>query len=188
MERREREEAVSSALPYRDAKPVGAADFYFAINATFRFILQRLGPEALHAYWSDLGCRYFAPVAEQWRQGGGKAVADYWRAFFQAEPGAEVTVTEQEERITLDVQVCPAIRHLRANNREIVPCFCQHCFFVGDSLARQAGMALRVAGGNGSCRQTIYLRGAEAPPQHLEAIEEAQALETAGQGLRDIAP
>lgn len=168
------EEAVSSALPYRDTKPVGAADFYFAINATFRFLLQRLGPEGLHAYWSDLGRRYYAPVAEQWRQGGGMAVAEYWRAFFHAEPGAEVTVTEQEDRVTLDVEVCPAIRHLRAHQREIVPCFCQHCFFVGDSLAQQAGMALRVAGGNGSCQQIIYLRAADAPPQPLEAIEEAR--------------
>ncbi len=34
-------------LPYRDSKATGAADFYFAINATFRFIRETLGTEAL---------------------------------------------------------------------------------------------------------------------------------------------
>ena len=29
-------------LPYSDSKPIGAADFYFAINATFRFIEVKL--------------------------------------------------------------------------------------------------------------------------------------------------
>ena len=33
----------SSPLPFTDTKPTGAADFYFAINATFRFIQKRLG-------------------------------------------------------------------------------------------------------------------------------------------------
>ena len=49
-------------LPYSDTKPVGAADFYFAINATFQFIRRSLGAAALEEYWSDLGRWYFRPV------------------------------------------------------------------------------------------------------------------------------
>ena len=51
----------TSPLPYRDTKKVGAADFYFAINATFRFILERFGESGLRRYWGDLGSKYFAP-------------------------------------------------------------------------------------------------------------------------------
>ena len=86
-------------LPYKDAKPVGAADFYFAINATFRFLLARFGPDGLRKYWGDLGARYFAPVASGWRTGGLAAVADYWRAFFAAEPGAIKTQDGLEYRV-----------------------------------------------------------------------------------------
>ena len=167
-------EAMPSSLPYQDSKPVGAADFYFAINATFRFVLKRFGMQGLRDYWADMGRDYFAPVAAQWRQGAGRAVATYWRDFFRAEPEAVVTVTEHTNRVEVEVHVCPAIRHLRANQREIVPSFCQHCFYVGDAMAGQAGMALRVLGGNGSCRQTVYLNAAEAPEQSPEAIEEAR--------------
>ena len=47
---------MNDPLPYTDTKPVGAADFYFAINATFRFILRHLRMrEVLRRYWRDMG-------------------------------------------------------------------------------------------------------------------------------------
>ena len=49
-------------LPYVDTKPVGSADFYYATNATFRFILGRLGREGWIRYLEELGRGYFAPV------------------------------------------------------------------------------------------------------------------------------
>jgi hypothetical protein len=51
-------------LPYRDSKAQGAADFYFAINATFRFLQSRFGIEKLVKYWIELWeSSYFQPVA-----------------------------------------------------------------------------------------------------------------------------
>lgn len=161
-------------LPYTDTKPVGAADFYFAINATFRFVLGKFGIAGLREYWTDLGTKYFAPVSARWSAGGLPAVAEYWRAFFAAEPGAEVEAGEMEDAVTLDVKVCPAIKHLRDNGREIVPCFCQHCYFISEPIAAQAGLTVRIAGGNGSCRQTFLKRGAAMAPQDFTQIEEAK--------------
>jgi hypothetical protein len=164
--------APANDLPYTDTKPVGAADFYFAINATFRFILGKSGIEGLRRYWSDLGAQYFAPVSAMWKQRGLEGVAAYWRAFFAAEPGAEVNVSVSADAVTLDVKVCPAIKHLRAHGRAIVPCFCQHCYVIGEAIAAPAGFAARVEGGNGSCRQT-FLRREAAAPQDLARIKEA---------------
>ena len=163
----------AAPLPYTDAKPVGAADFYMAINATFRFVLAKFGIEGLRSYWSDLGANYFAPVTAQWTTGGLPAVAAYWRAFFAAEPGAEVEVSETKEDVTLDVKVCPAIKHLRAHGREIVPCFCQHCHFIGEATAQPAGFTVRIEGGNGACQQKFLPRSTTAAPQYLAQIKEA---------------
>jgi len=163
----------SSALPYTDTKPVGAADFYFAINATFRFILQKLGADSLRRYWTDLGRHYFAPVSDGWRRQGLAGVAAYWRAFFDAEPGGEVDVLAAENTVTLEVKVCPAIRHLRAHGREIVPCFCEHCYFVSEAMAVPVGLTVRIKGGNGSCQQTFARREANLPPQDFAKIKEA---------------
>ena len=160
-------------LPYRDTKPLGHADFYFAIQATFRFILARFGREGLVAYWRDLGARYHRPVGERWRAGGLRAVAEHWRAFFKHEPGAEVDVHESPDETRLEVRVCPAIRHLRADGREIVPVFCQHCYFVNEAVAEQAGLTVRVSGGNGCCTQRFMKRELAPAPQNLEDIATA---------------
>ena len=162
-----------SPLPYPDAKPVGAADFYFAINATFRFIGQRLGIEGLRRYWTDLGHNYFRPVSTNWLQNGLTGVAAYWRAFFQAEPGAEVEVTEGSDQVVIEVRVCPAITHLRRGGRAVFPQFCQHCYFQGEAMAAAAGMAMRLEGGNGSCRHAYALSRSDLPAQDLNAIAEA---------------
>lgn len=165
--------SAARPLPYTDTKPVGAADFYFAINATFRFVLEKFGIEGLRQYWTELGTRYFAPVSVRWSAGGLPAVADYWRAFFAAEPGAEVEINADGTSATLNVRVCPAIAHLRKGGREIVPCFCQHCYFIGEAMAAPAGLTIRVEGGNGSCRQVFLHRDAAPLPQDLARIKEA---------------
>jgi hypothetical protein len=163
-----------SPLPYTDTKPVGAADFYFAINATFRFIQEKFGVEGLRRYWRELGANYYAPVSARWGAGGLAAIADYWRAFFAAEPGADVDVSESGDVVRLQVKRCPMIAHLRAGGREIVPCFCQHCYFVSEAMAAPAGFTVRVRGGNGACTQTFHSQSAAPPPQELAQIEEAR--------------
>lgn len=160
-------------LPYTDSKPVGAADFYFAINATFRFILKKFGLVGLRQYWSDLGTRYFAPVSAAWKVRGPDGVAEYWRAFFAAEPEAQVEVSSTRDSVALDVKVCPAIRHLRKGQREIVPCFCQHCYFISEAMAQPANFTVRIEGGNGSCRQIFSRRAANVPAQDFARIREA---------------
>lgn len=162
-----------SALPYTDSKKVGAGDFYFVINATFRFIEQRFGHVGLRRYWQELGSTYYAPVTTAWKLGGLPAVAGYWRAFFDAEPGAEVQVDSTPDQVSLNVRVCPAIKHLRAHAREIVPCFCQHCYYVSEAMAVPAGLTVRVEGGNGACRQTFLPSHPALPPQGLAQIKEA---------------
>ena len=163
-----------SPLPYKDTKTVGAADFYFAINATFRFLSQRFGREGLIEYWRDLGKQYFAPVTERWRVGGLPSVAEYWRAFYAAEPGADVCVSETPGEVLVDVRVCPAIKHLRENGRQILPSFCQHCYYLSDSIGETAGVSVRVEGGNGACRQRFFRSDTAEPPQDLARIMEAR--------------
>lgn len=164
-----------SDLPYRDTKPQGAADFYYATNATFRFLLGRLGPAGWTRYLTDLGRGYFEPVNRQWRAGGLGAVARYWRAFFAAEPGAVVDVIESPDRVEVVVKECPAIKHLRAGGREIVREYCQHCYHLGVARAEAAGLTMRLAGGNGDCCHTYAMPAAGLAVQDMACIAEARA-------------
>lgn len=163
-----------SSLPYTDSKPVGAADFYFVINATFRFIERRFGLDGLRRYWQQLGESYYAPVSAEWKRGGLAAIASYWRAFFQAEPGGNVEVKLNDDSVVIDVRACPAIRHLREHGRQIIPCYCQHCYYVSEAIAAAAGYAARIEGGDGSCRQVFRPHAADMPPQQLTLIKEVK--------------
>ena len=164
-----------STLPYQDTKPQGSADFYYAINATFRFILKRRGQESWIRYLEELGRGYFAPVNRQWAKGGLAAVARYWRDFFAAEPGAVVEVTEHRDHVELLVRECPAIKHLRGGGREIVKEYCQHCYHLGESRAAAAGFTMRLSGGNGRCTHVFARQLIELPPQQLARIEETRS-------------
>ncbi len=165
---------ADSALPYRDTKPQGSADFYFATNATFRFLIARLGPAGWRGYLEELGRGYFAPVNQAWRAGGLPAVARYWREFFAAEPGAEADVEQHADRVEVRVKVCPAIKHLRNHQRAIVPEYCRHCAILGAARAAEAGLAMRLCGGGGSCTQVFALPAAGLVPQDPTEIAEVR--------------
>jgi hypothetical protein len=132
---------------------VAAPDFLFAVNATFRHLHDTHGKEALVRYWQQLGHEYYRARWERWRRDGMEAIAADWRDYFDNEPGADVDVAIVEEAVQLDIRVCPAIKHLREQEREIVPCFCEHCDHVCGAMAAAAGYGFERTGGMGSCRQ-----------------------------------
>jgi hypothetical protein len=140
---------------------MAAGDFYFAINATFRFFQDRYGQAALEAYWRALGKGYYRPLIERFRSEGLPSVESYWRDFFEKEPGGEVSVNRKDNVVEIDVRDCPAIRWLKDHGREIVPTYCEHCRQVSGAIAEEAGLAFELEGGGGSCRQTFFSK--EAP-------------------------
>jgi hypothetical protein len=132
---------------------MSAPDFYFAVNATARHIHDEYGMDVLVDYWRSLGREYYRARSAKWREGGLPAIAQDWQAYFLQEPGAVVEVTVDDAAVQLDVQVCPAIKHLRECERDIVPYFCEHCDHTCGSMAEQAGYVFTRTGGMGSCHQ-----------------------------------
>lgn len=138
---------------------MAAGDFYFAINATFRFFQERYGEEALEKYWRALGRGYYRPLIDRFKREGLSGVAVYWRDFFEREPGGDFSVTRNGDRVEIDVRDCPAIRWLKDNGREIVPNYCEHCRHVSGAIAEEAGLGFKLEGGGGTCFQTFTVRG-----------------------------
>jgi hypothetical protein len=134
---------------------MSAPDFYFAINALFRHLHDRHGHGALIEYWRRLGTDYYARRTRTWKQGGVAAIADDWRAYFEREPQADVSVAVDDAygAVDLNIRVCPAIKHLRDHARDIVPYFCEHCDHVCGAMAQHAGYRFERVGGMGACRQ-----------------------------------
>lgn len=134
---------------------MSAPDFYFVNNAIFRHIHDRFGMSMLIRYWRQLGAEYYGPRASKWAAGEMADIASDWREYFSKEPQADVTITSSDCEVSIEVTVCPAIKHLRDNNREIVPYFCDHCDHITGAMAEIAGCRFERIGGMGSCRQTL---------------------------------
>jgi len=134
---------------------MSAPDFYFAINAIFRHLDERYGKEALIAYWRALGREYYRERIDAWRGGGPEAIAADWRRYFAEEPQAELDVSSSQHAVELNVRVCPAIKHLRDQGRDIVPYFCEHCDHTCGAMAEEAGYRFERSGGMGACRQSF---------------------------------
>jgi hypothetical protein len=64
-----------------------------------------------------------------------------------------VEVTLVDQGVELDIKVCPAIKHLGDQGRDIVPYFCEHCDHVCGAMAEAAGYEFQRTGGMGACRQ-----------------------------------
>lgn len=135
---------------------MAAPDFYFAVQAIFRHLHERYGPEALADYWRALAREYYRDRIAAWKSGGLAAVAADWQAYFSQEPQADVEIVAGGQEVELIVRVCPAIKHLRDHGREIVPYFCDHCDQTCGAMAEAAGLAFQRRGGMGACRQRFF--------------------------------
>lgn len=134
---------------------MSAPDFYFVNNAIFRHLHDRHGYDALVRYWRGLGTDYYRARSARWASAGPAALAADWQEYFLHEPQAEVDVHTDTRQTLLDIRVCPAIKHLRDNGRDIVPYFCEHCDHVCGAMAQAAGYSFQRTGGMGSCKQTF---------------------------------
>ena len=138
---------------------MSAGDFYFGINATFRFIHDTWGKDRLIDYWTSMAREYHGEVAERFREGGLEAVEEYWADYFANEPGGDVSVSRTPEGVEIDVRDCPAIRWLKEGGRDIVPYYCEHCLYTCTTIAEQSDMEFVLEGGQGTCRQRFSPKG-----------------------------
>jgi hypothetical protein len=141
---------------------MSAPDFYFAVNATARHIHDVYGMDTLVDYWRSLGLEYYAERVATWKAGDPSTIAEDWRRYFLAEPGAEVEVMANSTSATLAVRVCPAIKHLRESGRDIVPYYCDHCDHTCSAMAEKAGYVFTRTGGMGSCTQVFVQSAPDA--------------------------
>jgi hypothetical protein len=137
---------------------MAAGDFYFAINATFRFIYQRWGEQALIDYWRSMGREYCAGLSKQFQDGGLEEVERYWTDYFAAEPDGDVTVSRTDGAVVIDVHRCPAIEWLKRAGRQVMPLYCRHCFHVSSAIAEGASLVFELEGGDGTCHQVFRRR------------------------------
>jgi len=132
-------------------------DFHGALSYGIDFVVEKHGLDGLRRYLGGLANTVYAPLVERLRHEGLTALRDHWHEVFTAEDGT-FELHEDEGVLTLDVQACPAIAHMKAHGYAISPHFCEHTRLLNEAICARAGYACSVEADQeaGKCVQRFW--------------------------------
>jgi hypothetical protein len=95
-------------------------DFHGALSSALIYLEERFGPEAVSEYLRGFARAYYAPLSAELRTRGLEALADRLRRVYETE-GAELSLTFTGGSLTVEVEACPAVRHMRERGYAVSP-------------------------------------------------------------------
>ena len=121
------------------------------------FVVEKHGLEGLRRYLEGLAGTVYAPLVDRLRNEGLSALRDHWREVFTVE-GGKFELHEANGMLTLDVQECPAIAHMKAQGYPISPHFCEHTRLLNEAICTRAGYSCSVEADQdaGTCVQRFW--------------------------------
>lgn len=130
-------------------------DFHGATNCTIKYICENFGKDTLHEIFFKTGCDVYKDIREHLAGGDVSELLNFWRYFFDRE-GADYAIAENEEEITLTVNKCPAVEHLKKLGMEPHAEFCSQTVFVNNGICEETSYEIETQKtGDVSCLQVL---------------------------------
>ena len=109
------------------AAVIPSADFFGVYCATFRYIHDRFGREALEKFWAEYVADQFLWHLEKLvEEKGLQGMYEYW-SHALAEEEADFELELGPDYFAIDLRVCPALRWLRQHGKLCFEDYCAHC-------------------------------------------------------------
>ncbi len=90
-------------------------DFHGALSVGLDYLEKNFGEESVTEFLYQFARSFYAPLTDTTRDRGLAALEAHFRQIYSAE-GAAFEITASEDELTLRVEACPAVAHMRANN------------------------------------------------------------------------
>lgn len=87
-------------------------DFHGALNIAIDYLHTRFGEDAVREYVRRFARSYHAPLTRELASEGLPAMRRYLERIYAAE-GGSVRFVPSEDELTVTVNACPAVRHIR---------------------------------------------------------------------------
>jgi len=97
-------------------------DFHGALSAGIAYLESRYGAEAVRSYVRRFTVKYYAPLVQAIKDRGLSALRDHLQRIYALE-GGRIKIDFAEEEMTLEVEECPAVAHMRAHGYPVAPLF-----------------------------------------------------------------
>jgi len=113
-------------------------DFYGALAEAIAYLDATYGPEATADYLTQVGRQAYAALIDEMKREGLAAMACHLTDVFSKEQG-RFRLHYEPDRLLLEVDECPAIRHLKNSGRFFSDRFCESTVQVNAAICSSAG-------------------------------------------------
>ena len=108
-------------------------DFHGALSTGLIYLEQRYGADAVREYLWQFATSFYAPLTEDVKQRGLVALKEHFERIYQLE-GGEFTIMMSPDAMTLQVEACPAVMHIRKIGQTVAPLFNETTRTVNEAI------------------------------------------------------
>ena len=115
-------------------------DFHGALSGGIQYLHEHYGEQVVREYLHQFTLSFYAPLREALRQRGLAALKEHFEKVYQTE-GGDVQIECSDDEMTIRVQACPAVTHMRENGYAVAELFHETTRTVNDALCEGTDFA-----------------------------------------------
>lgn len=117
-------------------------DFHNHMNLGLGYILDEYGAAGVNEYFEDFTLRFYGPLIKAIKNEGLSAVAAEFVRVYDAEeaPDALSLSSAREGELWIDIDYCPAVRHMVKGGVSVSPIYSLTTSKVWEIICREAGV------------------------------------------------
>ena len=108
-------------------------DFHGALSAGIDYLERNYGEQAVRDYLRQFATSFYAPVTEAINQRGLVAFREYLAIVYEKE-GGKVRFDLSEDELTVHVEACPAVMHMRKHGYPVARLFHETTKTVNEAI------------------------------------------------------
>lgn len=108
-------------------------DFHGALSVAIDYVHQRYGADAVRDLLRQFAARYYAPLKADLNRRGLPALRECLEKIYRLEGGA-IGISCSENELRLEVQACPAVRHMRRHGYHVAKLFHETTKTVNEAI------------------------------------------------------
>ena len=135
-------------------------DFHCSFNCAIEYLNDKYGAQSVREYLQRFTRAFYAPLIKHLKRRGLIALKEHFERIYEIEEGsADIKLDEHD--LTIQVNVCPAVEHIRKSGMAVSPLFYETTNTVNETLCEGTQFTSELLNYNhqtGSSIQRFYRR------------------------------
>ena len=115
-------------------------DFHGALSAGIEYLNQNYGDQVVREYLRQFANVYYAPLKSAIKRHGLAALKEHFVKLYDIE-GDKITIEISEDEMTLKVEACPAVMHMRKHGYTVAGLFHETTKTVNETICEGTDFA-----------------------------------------------